>query len=269
MARKRLIFSLLYDEGWFALSRNFRLQRIGDLAWLQDNYGFSDVSRFIDELVILNVSRKAQIDWDQFLGTVSALAKSNFVPIAVGGFGQDLERAKVLLANGADKLVVNSALFEEPFFVEELAGKFGRQSVVGSIDIELVSESQFRIILGRGERERVFELESLLKSLPLHSTGELLIRSVRNDGTGQGLDTELYAALDLARFCLPVVVAGGTGKAEHVIQALCLDEVSGLSTANLLNFIGPGLQELRKSCTAHGIDLAQWPSTDSLTTDKN
>ena len=57
MLRKRIIFTLLYSDGFFVLSRNFRLQKVGDLNWLEENYSFSNVSQYIDELIILDVSR--------------------------------------------------------------------------------------------------------------------------------------------------------------------------------------------------------------------
>ena len=41
MLKKRILFTLLYDNGNFMLSRNFRLQKVGDLEWLQTNYNFS------------------------------------------------------------------------------------------------------------------------------------------------------------------------------------------------------------------------------------
>ena len=57
MLKKRIIFSLLFSEGYFNLSRNFRLQRIGDMNWLLNNYDFSNVSRSIDELIVLDVTK--------------------------------------------------------------------------------------------------------------------------------------------------------------------------------------------------------------------
>ena len=58
MLKKRLIFTLLYDGSGFVLSRNFRLQRVGDLSWLQKNYNFDNTARSIDELIVLNVARE-------------------------------------------------------------------------------------------------------------------------------------------------------------------------------------------------------------------
>ena len=57
MLKKRLIFILFYKEGVFCLSRNFRLQEVGDVRWLIDKFNFSQIGNFIDELVILDVSR--------------------------------------------------------------------------------------------------------------------------------------------------------------------------------------------------------------------
>ena len=54
---KRIIFTLLYAKNKFFLSRNFKLQEIGDILWLKKNYNISRLLLSLDELVILNVDR--------------------------------------------------------------------------------------------------------------------------------------------------------------------------------------------------------------------
>ena len=54
---KRIIFTLLYSNEKFYLSRNFRLQEIGDLDWLFSNYKFQSITENIDELIILNLEK--------------------------------------------------------------------------------------------------------------------------------------------------------------------------------------------------------------------
>ena len=56
MLKKRVIFVLYFNNGYFSLSRNFQLQNCGDINWLLKNYNFSKISKSIDELIILNVS---------------------------------------------------------------------------------------------------------------------------------------------------------------------------------------------------------------------
>ena len=58
MLRKRLIFTLIYENGFFSQSRNFRLQKVGDINWLEKNYGFKDIAFSLDELIVLNASRE-------------------------------------------------------------------------------------------------------------------------------------------------------------------------------------------------------------------
>ena len=37
---KRIIFTLLFSDNNFYLSRNFTLQKVGDIKWLKKNYDF-------------------------------------------------------------------------------------------------------------------------------------------------------------------------------------------------------------------------------------
>ena len=55
MLKKRLIFTLLYKDNFFYQSRNFNLQKIGNVNWLNTNYNFKNISFFIDEIIILNL----------------------------------------------------------------------------------------------------------------------------------------------------------------------------------------------------------------------
>ena len=79
MLKQRLIFTLLYDRGNFMLSRNFRLQKVGDIDWLQKNYNFSSISHSIDELIILDVSRgdKNINDFSNALKKITHNSKNN------------------------------------------------------------------------------------------------------------------------------------------------------------------------------------------------
>ena len=55
MLNKRIIFALLFKDGFFHLSRNFRLQKVGDVNWLINNFGFGETCEYVDEIIILNV----------------------------------------------------------------------------------------------------------------------------------------------------------------------------------------------------------------------
>jgi imidazole glycerol phosphate synthase subunit HisF len=133
LPKKRLIFVLLYRGGQFCISRNFRLQTVGSAAWLARNYGFAKVSRFIDELVILNAESEPA-DQTAFLNTAASIAAEVFVPVALGGAIRGLSDAEVYFRHGADKVVVNTLLWKDPGAVKDIADVYGVQAVMASVD---------------------------------------------------------------------------------------------------------------------------------------
>jgi cyclase len=94
--KKRLIFTLLFNEDRFMLSRNFRLQQVGDIGWLEKNYNFRETALSIDELVILNVERNRESS-ERFRFHTQRLNDDCFVPIAAGGGVRSVDDARALL----------------------------------------------------------------------------------------------------------------------------------------------------------------------------
>ena len=101
--KKRIIFTLLYNSNRFVLSRNFRLQTIGDLNWLKRNYNFDNVAYHIDELLIFDVTRGKK-DSDEFCKAVTQISENIFVPLTIGGGINSFEKAKLFFKSGADKV---------------------------------------------------------------------------------------------------------------------------------------------------------------------
>ena len=129
MLKKRIIFTLLYDSGNFMLSRNFILQKVGNAEWLEKNYDFSKLSFYIDELIILDVSRKHK-NQTEFFEILKSITKKSFVPVSAGGGIKSVQDAHSFLRSGADKVVINSAIFDQPVIVNEIAREFGKQSII-------------------------------------------------------------------------------------------------------------------------------------------
>ena len=255
MPRKRLIFTLLYDSGNFVLSRNFRLQKVGDLRWLTTNYNFSKISHSIDELIVLDVSRESR-NIDDFADTLKKLVQNVFVPVAAGGGIDDFEKAAMLLHSGADKLVVNSILHTDPELVTHLTRIHGSQCVVGSIDYRKEAES-FSVFYDRGTRRSDIGLaESVVKAVEI-GAGEIYLNSMDRDGTGNGYDLELLEST-CGHLNVPLIIAGGAGNSHHLVEGAQYPGVDAVATANLYNFIGDGLPLARQGMLEAGIDLARW-----------
>jgi cyclase len=255
MLKKRLVFTLLAHRGTFQLSRNFSLQAVGTLDWLKKYYEFTAIARSVDELVLLNVTRgDAQLP--VFCDCVSQLSASTFMPIAAGGGIRSPDDAYRLLDAGADKLVINSALFTAPQLVDELARTFGSQCVVASFDYRGAG-TEAEVYLEQGRTRAGMDLATAIRHAENAGAGELYLTSIDRDGTGQGFDLD---TLELAsRLCrLPIIASGGVGNFQHLLQGLQLRNVTGASTANIFNFMSDGLTQARSFIDAHGVPLARW-----------
>lgn len=259
MLKKRLIFTLLFDGIGFVLSRNFRLQRVGDLQWLQSNYNFENTARSIDELIILNVARGTK-DLGNFLEAVKILSKGCFVPISAGGGICCIDDAGALLKSGADKVVINTLLIKNYGFVQQIANRYGKQCIVASIDVKRSQDGRFTQYIDSGATQLSDDPRLLLERLQDGPVGEIYLNSMDRDGTGQGYDMNTLELLP-TNFTKPVILAGGVGNSSHLDLGLRDNRVDAAATAHLYNFVGDGLKTARSKLKSLGHDLSTWDFT--------
>lgn len=257
MLKKRVIFTLLHDDGNFYLSRNFRLQKVGNVHWLKRNYNFSQIAFSIDELVILDVSRQPR-DFDKFCAVIQSIAQDIFVPLAAGGGIRSIDHARLILKSGADKVVLNTLLFDHGHIVEQIARQFGRQAIVGSVDCKYAGEQRrLEVFVENGARRLDLSFDDALVRLQALPIGELYVNSIDRDGTGFGYDTHLLERLPV-NLEIPLILAGGAGKSAHLAEGLDRSAVDAVATAHLFNFVGDGLKNARAELLKEGYELAVW-----------
>jgi cyclase len=255
MLRKRIIFTLIYSDNFFNQSRNFRLQKVGDLNWLENNYKFSKISHSIDELIIVNASRNSKSIID-FAHSLNKLVKNVFIPICAGGGISRIDDAEYLFQNGADKIVINSLLYNNPKIVKEIIQKYGSQSVVASIDYK-VEDGKPSVYIENGQKKINLTIIDYLNYVQDIGIGEIYLNSINQDGTGFGYDFETINNVK-GYLNVPLIIAGGAGNEKHLYEGILLDEVSAVATANLFNFMGNGLPIARKILISKNINLAIW-----------
>tara|TARA_Y100001970_G_scaffold291487_1_gene428816 strand:+ start:2711 stop:3505 length:795 start_codon:yes stop_codon:yes gene_type:complete len=264
MLKKRIIFALLYSDGYFHLSRNFRLQKVGNLDWLIHNFGFGETCHFIDELMCILVKENpSKEDKISFLKDIEKLRKKIFVPITIGGGISDREDVKNYFLNGADKILVNSNIYNDDL-MKMIEEEWGKQSLSIMIDCaKNEHEMDYKIMINCGKKFKL-NLKEFIKiyfsKLPY---GEIIINSIDNDGNGSGLDLEILKIFpDTIKS--PILLMGGAGKPEHIFLGLNEKKISGVVTANLFNFLGSGLEIARKQCLNKGINLANFQKLAKL-----
>jgi imidazole glycerol-phosphate synthase subunit HisF len=261
MLRKRIIFTLIYSNGFFMLSRNFRLQKVGNLKWLETNYKFQKTSFSIDELIVLNATKENK-SIEDFASTVNNLVHNVFIPIAAGGGIRRIEDAELLFSSGADKIVLNTILSDKPEIVTELVSKYGSQSIVACIDYKKNGKYN-EVFIKDGTKKIKRTLEEYLKYVIGLNVGEIYLNSIDQDGTGFGYDIQTIKKLQ-SKIPIPLIIAGGAGNESHLEEGITEEGVNAVATANLFNFVGDGLPNARISILKNGENIANWNDRDKF-----
>ena len=254
MLKKRIIFTLLLKDDQFVLSRNFRLQKVGDANWLEKNYNFKYISRFIDELIILNVSKKKDINF--FCNIVKKVINKCFVPISFGGGIRCQKDAELLFKAGADKIVINSLVDIDKNTINQIAGTYGSQSIILSLDFKK-EKDDYTIWTEDGNKKNKKNISNYLSNILRIKFGELYLNSIDRDGTGFGYDLNILKKIP-QNFNYPIIMAGGAGNSRHFLEALKNKKVDAVATANLYNFIGDGLKKSREEVLTGANKFPEW-----------
>ena len=254
--KKRLIYTLLYSEGYFCQSRNFRCQKVGNYEWLFNNYKFSKLAGFLDELIIINVTPKSE-SFHIFLGIVKRIIENIFIPVTIGGGINSLNKALECFQNGADKILLNTIPRNNQELASQIINYFGSQSVIASVDYKALNNQA--CVYDWNTNKVIIELDLMdyIKELQDLKFGEILLNSVEKDGTGFGLDINTMERV--SQICtLPLIVMGGAGQYEHFSEVYSNGIADAVSTANILNFIGDAIPNVRKELLKNGFDLAHF-----------
>ncbi len=173
-----------------------------------------------DELVFLDITAT-----HERRETIGKLARNTaddvFVPFTIGGGIRSVRDAQAVLDAGADKVSVNSAALERPELIDELAAVFGAQCVVLAIDAKAVPEQDGRweAYVAGGRTPTGRDAVQWAREATGRGAGEILLTSMDRDGTSDGYDLPLIAAVSTA-VDVPVIASGGAGELHHLVEAL-------------------------------------------------
>jgi cyclase len=230
--RPRIIVALTMMDGRLVRTRGFKSPvYVGDP--INAVKIFSD--KGADELVLLEISRKpfdaARAD------LIQKIASEAMMPISFGGGVRTIDQVRTVIRCGFEKVVLNSALHADLNLATAAASEFGAQAVVGSIE---VGDSWFRgrhVRTNCGKRAMRLQPEKWAQRCAEAGCGELLLTSIRADGSMLGYDLDVIRAVSRA-VPVPVVALGGAGSQEH-LEAAIRAGASAVAAGSMFIFHGP------------------------------
>lgn len=250
MLKVRVMPTLLYKD--FTLVKGVAFnswRRVGAAMQAVEVYNMREV----DELVFLDISATRdgrQPDYD----LIDELADECFMPMTVGGGIRSIDEVRRLLMVGADKVAINTAAVERPALVGEIAGRFGSQCCVVSIDVRRHADGRNEVFTHAGTKPTGLDPIALARRAEADGAGEVLLTSIDRDGTMQGYDVELVKAMTQA-VGIPVIASGGAGNYGHMVSVLCEGGASAVAAASIFHFTEQTPLEAKRHLAAHGLPV--------------
>lgn len=241
MLKRRLIPVLYIKNGFIVRSEAFSEHKIiGNVV--------NTVRRFnewdIDELVYIDISRDQNYDSRRDDHKIKRVKSINdildlvsiecFMPLTFGGGIMNFNTIQTFLKNGADKVIVNRMLYENPEEIRKAVSTFGSQAIVGAIDYRVI-DGNIHFFTEFDNKEIKMNPEGLVNYLSDLGVGEVFLTSIDRDGTGNGYDIESINKLN-SLFNKPVVVCGGAIGTMDFEEVADKTNVSGIAAGNMFHF---------------------------------
>ena len=243
MVYKRLIPVLILDRGLLVRSEIFsHHQAIGDP--IPTIKRLSDWS--VDEIILLDISNNQShdsrrddklhnISASNLSGLIKEVSKFCFCPLTVGGGLKSIDQIRQLFENGADKITVNSALFDNPELVKQAVRRYGSQAILASLDVYRLDNGDLSIYKNNGKCQTGYDLISGIELALSLGVGEILISSINNDGGTFGYDQVILDQIPRT-LGVPIIINSGAKEVSHFEAAFNLPNVSACAASNVFYF---------------------------------
>lgn len=228
---KRIIPCLDIKDGRTVKGVNFEnIRDAGDPVELAALYA----TQGADELVFLDIT--ATVEKRKTLSElVNRIAHKINIPFTVGGGIGSVEDVSVLLANGADKISVNTAAFKNAALLNLLSKEFGSQCVVLAIDTKQEEDGEWYVYLNGGRTKTDTKCFDWAKEAVDRGAGEILLTSMNNDGTKKGFALDITKTLSVS-LPVPVIASGGGGTLEHFTNVFEQGKADAALAASIFHF---------------------------------
>ncbi|MBC7389354.1 MAG: imidazole glycerol phosphate synthase subunit HisF [Opitutaceae bacterium] len=233
MRRVRVIPALLIQKGGLVKSVKFKDHKyVGDPINAVRIFNEKEV----DEIVILDISATAEKRGPN-IQQIKELASEAFMPLGCGGGITKLEEIKELISAGVEKVIINTAAFNNPSLISKGAKYVGSQSIVVSIDVKKNLWGKYKVYVHNGSKNTNLDPVEFARQMENAGAGELLLNAIDRDGTFIGYDTDLIKLIS-SSVSIPMVAIGGGATVEDMAKAI-ENGASAVSAGSMFVFQRP------------------------------
>jgi len=250
MLRHRIIPILLLKNG--RMVKTIRFDKYRDVGNPITTARIYDAQR-ADELVFLDI--EASDENRGFLtDTLRQVSRECFMPFGAGGGIKTIADIKMLLASGADKVVVNTAAFDRPDFIPEAAAVFGSSTIVASIDVRNKPDGKYEVYVQGGNRATGLDPIAYVKKMEALGAGEIILMSIDREGTMTGPDILLIRSVADA-VAIPIIAGGGVATIDDFRRIYDDGHASAAAAGSIFHFTDQSIIKTRTHLANQGVHL--------------
>jgi imidazole glycerol-phosphate synthase subunit HisF len=226
---------LLKDESLIKTVQFNKYQYIGDPA--NTCRIFNELE--VDELCFLDIFA-TQENRSPNMKVLREISNECFMPLSYGGGVNSLKHAEEIYKTGFEKIVFNTASFENQGMIREVSRIFGAQAVVVAIDVKKSIWGNYQVFARHGTQNKHIAPIDWVRQVEEIGAGEILLTSIDREGTWQGFDLDLVKSITEIT-SLPVVAHGGAGTPEHINTAIVEAKASAVALGSMVVFQKKGM----------------------------
>jgi imidazole glycerol-phosphate synthase subunit HisF len=245
---KRIIPCLDVTAGRVVKGINFvGLRDAGDPVEIARRYD----EQGADELTFLDITATSD-GRDLLLPIIEAVAAQVFIPLTVGGGVRAVGDVRRLLNAGADKVSMNSSAVANPDLVSDAAAHYGSQCIVVAIDAKRVADNRWEVFTHGGRTATGLDVVEWASEVSRRGAGEILLTSMNQDGTQDGFDLALTAAVSKA-VPVPVIASGGVGNLQHLVDGITKGRADAVLAASIFHYGTYTVRQAKEFMATQGI----------------
>lgn len=262
---RRIIPCLDLKDGRVVKGTHFvGLRDAGDPVALAQRYN----DQGADEVVFLDIAASVEAR-GTILDVITRAADQLFLPLTVGGGIRSVDDIQQILRAGADKVSINTSAVNDPTLINRGAEKFGTQCIVLAEDVRrnftpnpdatMVTlpdgrECWYEVVTYGGSRPTGIDAVRWATEAEERGAGEILLTSMETDGTKNGFDIPITAAISDA-VGIPVIASGGVGTLEHFYEGFALGRADACLAASVFHYGEMTVRQVKEYLAARGIPV--------------
>ena len=157
---------------------------------------------FFDDVVASLYNRPPDFD------LLKKLVQDINIPVIASGGISNLRIVNKYMHSGADKVAINSSLFQNKNLIKNVVKNYGSQAIIAQIQYKLQGYNKWEVYFWNGRERSNIEVRDWIKYLQDNEIGEIIFISIDRDGRNIGPDINFLNTVKDQVFT-PLIYGGG------------------------------------------------------------